>query len=212
MTHAFDNVLNVDPDRKFYRSDVFIVGGGSSLKGFPFQKLSGRNCIGVNDAFRLGSSVVSTCVFGDSSWFHRTKWDLEKYTGKVVCVCPSLHGIKAPWMVKLGRAKEGMGDSQHIPWFYSTGAAAIALACVLGAQRVLLLGFDMVQIKNATHWHRHHKRNTQPEAFRRHMLGMMELAKLIKSHTQSHIINLSDVSALECFEKVPMSRLSEFLP
>jgi len=62
--------------------DAFIIGGGSSLQGFEFSKLVGKNVIGCNDAFRLGVEIVPWCLFGDSSFWRTHHLMLEEYAKK----------------------------------------------------------------------------------------------------------------------------------
>jgi len=211
MNLVFDNVKTLDPTSRFVGSTTFIVGGGSSLKGFPFKDLTGRCVIGVNEAFRLGSATVPITIFGDATWFHRVKWDLERYTGKVVCVAPSLAGIQAKWLTKLRRVKGGLGSSDSLPWYASTGSSAIALAIQLGALRVVLLGFDMLRIKNNTHWHNYGRRRTDEKAFARHIEGMGMLAEEIRKNSSVGVINLTNESRIDAFPKVSMDRFKEFL-
>src|SRR6266403_5209113 len=104
------------PSEKWKGLDAFIVGGGSSLKDFAWDKLKGRKTIVCNDAFRLGAEVVQICVFGDASWFHRAKWDLEKYQGQVVSCAPSLLQLNLSWLLQMDRVRDGLGSGSVLGW------------------------------------------------------------------------------------------------
>ena len=57
----------------------YIIGGGPSLEGFPFQILAGRNAIGCNVAFYLGVDIVPITIFGDTHFFKQHQDGLTKY-------------------------------------------------------------------------------------------------------------------------------------
>lgn len=207
-----DPVLCIDPNKTWAGKDAFVVGGGSSLKDFDFRSLAGKNTIGVNDAFRLGPSIIKVCIFGDDTWFNRVKWELENFQGKVVSLALSMHKYKLPWMIKLGRCKEGVGDGKNLGWYCSTGASAICLACFLGASRVFMLGFDMKLNNTKSHWHQYRNRTTSEHAFLRHLRGMVRLGQEVSaSFPNTKVINVTNESRIDAFPKMPMSELPGIL-
>lgn len=191
-----DALSRIDPDGSWAGSSVFIIGGGASLKGFNFSLLKGKNTIGINDAFRLGSDISRVCLFGDASWFHRVKWDLEKFQGKVASMATSIMNLNLPWMIKLGRSKEGLGVKTAPGWNYSTGAAAICVAFHLGVKQIYLLGFDMGLTANRSHWHAHRSKTTSEDAFRRHLRGIHAIADELKKHPEVKVINVTPGSRI----------------
>lgn len=85
--------------------------------------------------------------------------------------------------------------------YRNSGAAAISLAAHLGAQRVVMLGFDCQHTNGLTHWHGSHpqglgdagsvgKWGKHFEDLARDLLGRVE------------VLNASRASALECFQRV----------
>jgi hypothetical protein len=199
----FVDFPRIDPDGEWAGMDAFIIGGGASLKGFNFDLLAGRNVIGVNDAFRIGPHIVKICIFGDATWFQKNKWDLELFTGKVVSVASSLQSMQLPWLLKLGRAADRMGDGNYLAWHYSTGAAAISLAVHLKASRIYLLGFDMALVASKSHWHSHRAQVTSEVAFQRHLRGMRDMAQSL-FHSPVKVFNVTDESRLDCFPRIPV--------
>lgn len=170
--------------REWEGEEAFIIGGGSSLQGFDFSKLSGRKVIGVNYAYRLGHPLIDICLFGDAGFFQKNRKELSAFPGRKVTCCPSLSCIKEEWLWHVGRQQEGWPSGNKLVWHYSTGAAAIHLAQKMGAQIAYLLGFDGGRnTTGGTHWH-----NFQPEkkildeAYRRFLKGFATLSKQLREH------------------------------
>src|SRR3974390_354951 len=113
--------------------DVFIIGGGPSLRGFEFEQLSKRAVIGCNHAFALGP-VCQICTFGDIRFWDYRRYELEKFEGWVVTNNNSCLRPPPPWLKFYGHKAEGLApvESGDLAWNNNTGALAINLALVLG--------------------------------------------------------------------------------
>lgn len=162
------------PDPSWTGRDAYLIGGGASLLGFPFGLLNGRCVIGCNEAFRLGVGVCPIAHFSDATWWHRAKWDLEKYQesgGTVLCSSPSLKHIRQGGFYYVHREKSGVLTNGAVGWNYSTGASAINLALQFGASRVFLLGYDLSQTGARTHWHNRYPKQTKEACFHRFLRG-----------------------------------------
>jgi len=134
--------------------DAYIIGGGSSLRGFDWGKLNPLNTVGCNDAYKLGRKVCKVCVFGDYSWWRHHSEKLEGYHGIVVTNTEALAVDKPPWVHYYDRQVCGMSNDGALGWNGNTGSVAVNLALVLGAKTVYLLGFDMgLGRKNKSNWH-----------------------------------------------------------
>lgn len=194
--------------------DAVIIGGGPSLKDFDFSKLKGRNTIGCNDAFRLGSEVVKICLFGDASFFHRSKWDLERFTGRVATVAPALKNINLPWLHQLTRQREGLHADGSIGWNHSTGAAAVNLALALGAVRIFLLGFDMgKRTDGKTHWHTHNLKPIEEESYRRFIKGFGWIERDLAKFPEVKVCNVTDgTSRLPYFTRLGFASFLKYVP
>jgi hypothetical protein len=212
------------PIEEWKGQDAFIVGGGSSLADFLWDKLKGKNTIGCNDAFRLGAEVIRVCLFGDASWFHRTKWELQKFRGRVVSCAPSLIHLNLPWVYIMSRVRDGLQESGKglLAWNYSTGAAAINLAVLLGASRIFLLGFDMGRNEGKSHWHSHRHKPTEDVSFARFQKGFKCLAASLASlRPDVQVLNVTDGTSkllvfpaisfgqLDCILETPVSHQRE---
>jgi len=200
------------PKKEWEGQRAYIIGGGSSLEGFPFQLLAGRNTIGCNEAFRLGRSVVDTVIFGDAAFFHKRKWELETFGGRVVTSAPSLLSLQCDWLKLMGRVRDGLHEGNQLGWNYSTGAASINLAYSLGAAEVYLLGFDMAPSAiGKTHWHRHSLRNPDGASFSRFKRGFVTLAEAVKK-TPMRVLNVTDGgSELPAFDRITFEQFYQIL-
>lgn len=194
--------------RDWEGQDVIVVGGGSSLTNFDFTTLIGRNVIGVNEAFRLGVSTVPRLIFGDIEWWNRNKWALEDYVkksgGVLYSISPGTERLNMPYLQQLTRLSLGCSfQPDKLAWNYSTGAAAVNLAFLLGAKRIFLLGFDMTAPNGESHWHRYRKKVTGEESFARFMKGFEQLAIHLKKVPGLKVYNVGDgTSRLSEFEKI----------
>lgn len=187
--------------------DVYVVGGGASLEGFPWEVLRGKPTIACNAAFLLGVGVCPIMVFGDSSFWPKFREALEKYNkegGMVVSLSNSFRNPSNPapeWVLRVRKVHSGLAKNA-LGWNCNTGASAINLALLLGARRVLLLGFDMKGIGKRTHFHNAYTKKMQPESFIKFKAGMTQVAHdLPKVFPGREVLNLTDDSALDAFPK-----------
>lgn len=132
--------------------DIFIIGGGPSLREFDWSLLAGRNTIGCNNAFQLGETVCGVCIFGDYKFWLRMESELAKFKNAVVTNCPRLSCECPNWLIHMPRVRVGLPRNK-LGWYGNTGASAINLALILGARRIFLLGFDAKIENQKTNWH-----------------------------------------------------------
>lgn len=180
--------------------DAYLIGGGPSLQTFDFERLRGRPTIGCNQAFLLGAERCQICAFGDLKFWKKFKVDLESYEGWVV----TNYGVMRPptWLHRWTRQDDGLsGHRGTLGWNFNTGAAAINLALLLGAQRVFLLGYDLGQTPEAHHWHDHAIEAPSPPVFARFAEGFQRVAKALPSvFPGRQVINLgAGTSSLTAF-------------
>lgn len=206
-------------------TDIFVLGGGPSLIGFPFHLLAEKNTIGANDSFRLGPSICKVCIFGDKSWWQTVKFDLEEYGksgGIVYSICPGTESLRIPYVSQLIRAPHGLESDTHLSWNFSTGAAAVNLALNMGAKRVFLLGFDMTGKDKSrkgdykiSHWHEYRYRpyTITDASFTTFLRGFKSLAQAAKQKFPNvEILNVGDgTSKLEEFRKITFDEMWELV-
>jgi len=158
-----------------WRGTCFIIGGGPSLKGFKWQLLKGQRVIGCNDAYQLGS-WVDVMHYGDEGWFDNWykkkigRESLRKFPGLKTCSCVShLHIPDVKVFRRLNHGIEGIESRWELAWNQSTGAQAINLAILLGARRIILLGFDMKPEGEDNNWHSNSIHKANPDVNARHL-------------------------------------------
>lgn len=204
-----------DPTQMWKDEDVYIIGGGDSLKMFDWDLIRGRKTIGCNSAYILGVEIVKIVIFGDFMWWKnigerggtfkgKVVPGTSSYGGLVVGCCPRLHDDPCPWLLKMDRHDRQGLDKTKLGFNGNTGSLAISLALILGARRVLLLGFDMkMGPNNNPNWHdvRYEAANAQsyPHFCRELKYVARDLPLL---YPGVEIWNVTDDSNLECFPKV----------
>jgi hypothetical protein len=201
------------PSKEWKGQDAFIVGGGSSLYGFDFGKLRGRNTIGCNAAFRLGPEIIKICYFGDISFWRENHKELAEFKGRVVTSKPDIYDSPHPWLLHMRRIQGGLHSGHMLGWNYSSGAAAINLAISLGSARIYLLGFDMGCVNAASHWHSHYEgKLTRRGTFKRFEIGFHRVAADLKRFRRVVVYNVTDGSSkLEGFPRISFAELEEVL-
>jgi len=205
---------DVLPDRSWAGKACFIIGGGPSLREFPFSRLKGKRTIGINLAFQ---KFDPTITFSMDSRF--LKWmETEQYGRETTRKFERLQGYRvmlmtypaafpplvyivpvhknyteAHWALT-EKMRQGLGHGNN------SGYAALNLAACLGANPIYLLGYDMKHDGDRTHWHRGHPKvqskdqiATFPQYFN------WAAPQLLKKKIR--VINLNYESGLTCFPK-----------
>ena len=142
------------PEESWSGQDVFIIGGGNSLREshFDWNLLKPERTIGVNDAYLLGPEICKVCFFSDARFWKANEKALAKFAGLVFTCYPQLYKTKIPWLWTIHRENQGLWH-KSVGFNGNTGATAINLAFLFGAMRVFLLGFDMKLVAGKPHWH-----------------------------------------------------------
>lgn len=219
---------------------VFILGGGPSLQGFDAEILRGRGrVIAINSAGLArppGEKSEPTphapwadlLYWADKSFFEVYHERLGEHVGsgrpagcfKVTRHAPKLkgrqalaqeltrrHGIKllpraTPYTQLSTKTTETGG--------WCGGGSSINLAHLLGARRIVLLGFDMRFGADRKHWHRLAPWPQAPDREKRyrshHMPGIAAMAWPLQQ-AGVEVINCTPGSALSCFPIRPLEDL-----
>ena len=198
----------------------YIIGGGPSLRAFPFQAISGEFVLGCNMAYLLGVDIVPIIVFGDASFLPKNREGLEKYVGSGGWVVTNSSRLKKsipPWLRMMRKELRGL-SLDGLGWNGNTGASAINLALLLGADPVYLLGYDMgVDPRSGrANYHDHYRSHeVHPRTYPRFLKGMEAVARdLPRLFPGRRVINLEDgTSQLGVFPKeslqVHMKKMEE---
>lgn len=191
------------PTAKWEGRDVFIIGGGDSLRKFDWNLLKDECTVGCNTAFALGVEVCKVCIFGDAKWFKKYKNKLEKYEGVLFTNVTELQHSKCKWLWTLPRKAKGLSTTR-LGWNTNTGGAAINLALILGAKRVFLLGFDMqLSAEGRPNWHNLGLDEPAVGTYEKFCEGFERIVPdLRKTFPGREIINVTDNSNLYCFPRI----------
>lgn len=212
------------PPEMWADQTVYIIGGGPSVLRTALHRIHDRPVIGTNNAFTLGPWVDVT-FFGDRKWWDDHGMDLLRHPGMIITCLPnapftSLSRVK---QLKMERRRLGIWTKTRdtICWNQNSGAAAINLAILLGAARVVLLGFDFKTdkergLREGHSWHEFHTSIPQQDIYTNKFLKSMkcikkDLVQLNESGTwprQVEVLNATPDSALKEF---PMVSLEETL-
>lgn len=182
---------------------VYIVGGGESLRTFKWPNLEGKQVIAVNTAFRKLTSA--TCMFFSDPHFY-TQWkdpsqagDFWRFKGRVYT---SIESLKDHVRINYFDIQKAFKDEKIKLSGANSGAEAILLAKALGAQAVVLLGFD----GNGKNWHTGTPlRHSRSASARVHDKYLKEFDAIAKAKHGMTIINANDDSAITGFDAMPLN-------
>lgn len=185
---------------------VYLIGSGTSLKGFDFSKLNDKFTIAVNHTIEHYPEA-DCLIFGDKIFLHKTTFDLESYKGLIFCSerCKGSKPIqnmlhKDNLFIFEDRRDEPILNAK-MGLFHptSSGILALSLALQMRAKKIYLLGYDYYYSNNQVHFYKdyeHHKRVVEDK-----MKIKMKKFKYFKDHAQK-IINLNPDSKIEEFKKM----------
>lgn len=198
-----------EPQPLWAGKEAFIIGGGSSLRTFDWNLIKGKLTIGCNAAYLLGEDVCRVCIFGDMSFFRAHEAGLRAFKGPIFTNLKQHHRDNISWLYTLERRNRGL-HSQALGWNQNTGAMAINLALILGAKKIVLLGFDMKIQGVQSNWHDHYGAKNKPPTYMKFRLAFREVVEDWKAKfADREIINVNDDSDLEGFPKVPLKTFFE---
>jgi hypothetical protein len=209
---------------------VFILAGGPSLKGFDASVLKGKGrVITINDSWRM-MPKADIHYFTDKAWWTdqiaRNYWVGIGTTGQInfhdliykgFWVCggssfedhPQVHQLKFTGQIGLETYPAGLRHGSN------SGYAAINLAYLTGAKRIVLLGYDMHCIGQRTHWHNNspHTAAEFDGILKHSMLPLFNHLGAPLAQAGVEVINATPDSALKCWPHVPLEEvLTHFQP
>jgi len=201
-----------NPDELWVGKQVVILGGGPSLKRVNLGLLRStfsekeRIIIGLNDAYLLDSIVDLDVVFwGDNVWLeHHRKFLNAAGPAFAKITCQSTQPLAVDNVLWVQRRPDGLWKKGRIGWNWSTGAAAINLALLMGSKEIVLLGFDMKDEEGMNNWHPN-LINPPPNKKLRELQfsGFATVAKeLPEKFPEARVYNATEGTSLKCFNLV----------
>lgn len=134
--------------------EVYIVGGGPSLRGFNFDRLAGKTVLAVNDAV-AHIPWASTLFSLDLRWIRERRSIIQSFLGEVYLGVPEDYDFSnsIPNVTYLRRIRDLPGFSNKPYCVHmgggNSGFGALNLAWLKKVRRIVLLGFDF----SGAHWH-----------------------------------------------------------
>ena len=190
----------------------FIIGGGTSAKGFDFSKLKGELVITVNRAFEYcPNSAINLCqdarVFGfyENKEFPEgaeAKKKFEEYAGYKTWL--NVQAFPFPediYQIDIVHSSDFKYDSYSggIPPYNNSGINALCLAVCLGANPIYLIGFDCYGVNGRTaNFHSGYPESNEEHIYNDFIRDFNYVSHLIKDKTK--VINLNPDSAIKCFD------------
>lgn len=191
----------------FWRGQtVFVLGGGPSLKEMDLDPIKQGRVLGVNDAYILGD-WVSVCFFGDWHWLLKHREQLAQWPGLKVTNNPQC--AKVSGLLQMNRLEEGFGRRDDLGWGCNSGYAAVCLAALLGAETIVLLGFDMkLDAGGQSNWHPNNLNKNDERTYKGFMYHMELLGKIMKrDRPKVRVVNATPGTALEAFPKMTLEEV-----
>lgn len=212
-------------------NEIFIIGGGSSLQGFPFSKLKDKDTIAVNvAAFDVPNPTY--CITADSGIFRKiqegyfkgidTTWVMV--TNPEHCAMKFRDGkfsnvktgyVHNPFCVNMlirNAGVRGIGFSfKDFKTGYNSGFCGLQLAVVLGYKKIYLLGFDLNPNPAKCHYHDRYqkgRRKITDKHLSRYYDNFKLAFEIIKEKTVIEVVSCSKGSRLNSLIKyIPFDKL-----
>lgn len=173
---------------------VVCIASGPSLTPDDCELVhrAGHPSIVTNTTFRLCPWADVLFAF-DIQWWRLYRSEVEaNFCGKRV-TCSS-HGRSV-----------GVFSMENVPQFThfgNSGTAAISLALLGGAARIVLLGYDCQASQGRTHWHGDHPKELSNAASLHTWPAKFLLLAQFAKRKNVPVLNASRETALNCFPKV----------
>jgi len=180
-----------------------VIGGGASLtkEDCDYARDSDAFLIGVNDAYRM---TQLDCLYASDHPWIKYHWDaLKDYAPCLLVTQTHVNGkpLDLPMWTVEGKHGCDMSDSV-LNFGGNSGFAAVHLASLWGAARVLLLGFDMRLNGGKRHWFGDHPGNMNKKSN-----YLTWVANFERANCPTPIINCSRDTALTCFPKATIEEV-----
>ncbi|MEM9681640.1 MAG: hypothetical protein AAF942_00105 [Pseudomonadota bacterium] len=199
--------------RAFEGETVFILGGGSSLKGFEPEVLRGKGrVIAIKEAGLTMCPWADVLYWADKAWCdgkdnhppNGRRLHLHTGTYKITrdpCFQTFGHDVKR---LQHDRQTEFCIDPRKVAGMCS-GANAINLAAHFGAKRIVLLGFDM----HGPNWDGRKRKAEEDGSYKTRFMPAIGRMAVPLRHAGIEVLNATPRTALGCF---PIVKLEDVLP
>lgn len=185
---------------------IYIIGGGSSLKDFDFNRLAGKVTIACNKALLYIEPTY--LVYMDDQFYDWYEDEVRAFGGMKFTHSWNKKREGVTFAKNLGSL--GLSDDFKTGLFHGGNAAYLALnlACVMGGETIYLLGVDMCYGNGATHFHGGYpNKDVIGENRFKHMIKAFNYGSVILKERGAQIYNCSSISKLECFDMYDINQI-----
>lgn len=185
---------------------VYIIGGGPSLSDFKWNRLNGKKTIAINKSI-LSYPQADIMYWTDSRVYGWYKKEIDKFKGLKYTIRHH-HSYTGDIKVLKRGNKFGLEEAKDtLAHGNNSGYAAINLAYLLGAKKIILLGYDMKNDGKRGHYHDGYPApvtgdNIYKEQF---IPGFNVLADLLKAKNIT-VLNASPQSSLTVWPKITLDQ------
>lgn len=194
-----DNYLNG-------KIDCYIIGSGTSLRGFDFSRLHSKFTIAINHTIEH-FQTANCLLFGDRVFLKHTTYDITKFPGLIFaskksdCFPPIPSMLHKDNVYIFNDNRDAVSTKFEKGLYHptSSGAMAINLALIMNAKRIYLFGFDFYHDGSLMHFYPdypHHKQYTE----NRTALKVEKFRKFIPYSAK--IFNVNPRSKLKIFQPI----------
>ncbi len=203
------------------KDDIYIIGGGTSLKDFDFKRLRDLDTIAVNVS-ALDVPNPTYCITADSNIFRKVQEGYFKNVDTTWVLVTNPNHCSMKWkngifkhvhsgyvynlftmnMIIRNAGVEGIGFSfKDFRTGYNSGFCAFQLAVLLGYKRIHLLGFDLCESESKIHYHNRYKnrKTINDKMFEKFYDNFVLAITILKELTDIEIISHSKISRLNSF-------------
>ena len=204
MRRNYEDKLIRNYEDKAKKKPFFLIASGPSLTQSDVDAIRGKGTvIAINDNYLL-APWADYLYFCDPKWFqwHKDKPEFIHFKGQIYTQDKKTAEDNGYTYIESVSA-QGLSESpERIHQGSNSGYQAINLAYHLGAEKVILLGYDMQTTDGKAHWFGHHpdKVVSNHKSFARHFDSLADHAKRLNLE----IVNCSRQTALTCFERKPL--------
>lgn len=173
---------------------VVCLASGPSLAvdDVNLVRTAAHPTIVTNTTFRMAPWADVLMAFDGKWWRHYLPEVRETFAGALLACSPDAASYGVPTLF-------GLKWFQH---FHNSGAAAISLAVVGGASRVILLGFDCQKAPDGrAHWHPDHPGKLGNARSIVNWPTRMKNVSRFAAERRVPVVNCSRVTALKCFPR-----------
>ena len=183
------------------KKPFFIIASGPSLTRSDVEAIKGKGTvIAINDNYKM-APWADILYFCDPKWFrwHKENPEFQHFQGEIYTQDETTAKENHFHYIKSAPGEGLSTDPKVIFQGSNSGFQSINLAYHLGANKIILLGYDMQTTDGKAHWFGHHPDNvvSSYQCWTKYYDRLAEDAKA----KGLHIVNCSRQTALGCFER-----------